>query len=278
MTLTYIDVLEGVLPTGRQQPYLPGKDRRTLSARATQLGVQYNMHRWDSDNGIQAGPILGGTSNSANGTDKVKTDFVVASLNSVLGNRWLNEARVQVGRDSEQQIPNSAGPSTTVTGGVSFGMPDFLPRVKYPDERRYQFIDNISYYAGAHSLKAGSNQLRPGESHQPVPGRRRLQFLRPAGARIRLSSGGTGCVPLSDGARTGKHYTSYSQAFDLRGLASRRLFFTTTDYNFFVQDTWKPHDALTLNLGLRYEPGAATAGQGIDQRRHVHRQPGYPRP
>jgi hypothetical protein len=34
-------------------------------------------------------------------------------------------------------------------------MPNILPHAKYPDERRFQFIDNISRYAGAHSLKAG---------------------------------------------------------------------------------------------------------------------------
>jgi hypothetical protein len=35
---------------------------------------------------------------------------------------------VQVRRDFEQQIPNVPGPGTSVTGGFSFGMPNFLPR------------------------------------------------------------------------------------------------------------------------------------------------------
>ena len=74
----------------------------------------------------------------------MKTDFFLATLNSVLSQRWLNEARMQVGRDFEAQEPNSAGPGTTVTGGIDIGMPNFLPRPKYPDERRYQFIDNVT--------------------------------------------------------------------------------------------------------------------------------------
>ena len=31
------------------------------------------------------------------------------------------------------------------------------------------------------------------------------------------------------------------------------VYFTTTDYNVFVQDTWRVNNLLTLNLGLRYE-------------------------
>ena len=63
---------------------------------------------------------------------------------------------------SKQQEPNTpAGPGTTVTGGIDIGIPNFLPRPKYPDERRYQFIDNVTYYAGAHSIKSGvRHQLR----------------------------------------------------------------------------------------------------------------------
>ena len=53
-------------------------------------------------------------------------------------------------------MPNSPnGPGTTVTGGIDIGIPNFLPRPKYPDERRYQFIDNVTWYTGAHSMKTG---------------------------------------------------------------------------------------------------------------------------
>ena len=89
------------------------------------------------------------SSPSANGKDIVKTDFALFTVNSVLSNRWLNEARVQIGRDFEAQEPNTpAGPGTTVTGGIDIGIPNFLPRPKYPDERRYQFIDNVTLVRG----------------------------------------------------------------------------------------------------------------------------------
>ena len=72
------------------------------------LTFQYNMHRWDSPNGVQTQPVIA-VSPSANGSDLVKTDFALATINTVLSERWLNEARVQIGRDFEQQVPNSTG-------------------------------------------------------------------------------------------------------------------------------------------------------------------------
>lgn len=252
-TVEYFRGLEGFFDREGNNRILLGKVDTALNARHN-LSVQYNMHRWDSENGIQTQPILSGTSNSANGTDIVKTDFAVVSLNSVLSQRWLNEFRMQIGRDFEAQEPNSAGPSTTVTNGISFGMPNFLPRPKYPDERRYQFIDNISYYAGAHSLKAGFDinyvrediiNLFQGGGVYSYSSLQAIASDCPAGA--------TGCVRLAD-ANTGRHYNNFTQQFDLRGGGLRGdAFFTTTDYNVFIQDNWNVSNQFTVNLGLRYE-------------------------
>jgi hypothetical protein len=227
------------------------------------LSLQYNMHRWNSPNGIRTAPIQN-NGESDNGTDIVKTDFALLTLNSVISPRWLNELRLQVGRDFEAQTPNAAGPGTSVTGGISFGMPNFLPRAKFPDERRYQLLDSVSFYRGAHSVKAGVD----------------LNYVRDT--QINLFTGGgvysyanlqsitadcpreaTGCVPLGD-ATAGRHYNNYQQAFDLRGLAGD-VFFTTTDYNFYLQDNWRATRELMINLGMRYEyqqlpqPGKAKA-------------------
>ncbi len=220
------------------------------------LTLQYNAHRWDSPNGVQTQPVIS-VSPSANGSDIVKTDFALATLNSVLSARWLNEVRVQIGRDFEAQLPNSPiGPGTTVTGGIDIGIPNFLPRTKYPDERRYQFVDNITFYAGAHSVKGGFDinyvqesliNLFQGEGIYAFPNINAIASDCPIGA--------TGCTPLITGAANDlRHYTSFNQQFDLRGGGlNGEVEFQTTDYNFFIQDTWRVNNQLTLNLGLRYE-------------------------
>jgi outer membrane receptor protein involved in Fe transport len=252
-TRAYIESLGGFFPREGNNRIFLGKVDSSLNSKHN-LSVQYNLHRWRSPNGIQTQPILVGVANDANGTDIVKTDFAVASLNSVLSNKLLNEFRFQMGRDFEAQEPNSPGPATTFSGnaGIAFGMPNFLPRPKYPDERRFQFVDNISYYMGSHSLKAGFdiNYVRE-DIINLFQGGGVYSYASLNNIAADCPAAAAGCTRLVD-ANTGRHYNNYIQTFDLRGLAGD-AFFTTTDYNFFVQDTWTVNPQLTLNLGLRYE-------------------------
>jgi outer membrane receptor protein involved in Fe transport len=255
-TAAYIASLRGFFPREGNNKILLAKTDFVLGAK-NNLSVQYNLHRWDSPSGVQTQPVIT-VSESANGTDIVKTDFALATLNTVLSQRWLNEARVQVGRDFEAQNPNAEGPGTTFSSsaGIAYGMPNFLPRPKYPDERRYEFIDNVTYYTGAHNIKLGADinfvqenliNLFQGGGIYNYSNLNNLALDCPPAA--------SGCSPTLIGATSDRrHYSTYTQAFDLRGAGfAGDVYFTTTDYNFFVQDTWQPSKRLTVNLGLRYE-------------------------
>jgi hypothetical protein len=254
-TLAFYNGLGVFNPREGNNKIVLGKVDYAISNKHT-FTAQYNMHRWDSPNGVQTQPVIS-VSPSANGKDIVKTDFALFSMNSVVSQQWLNEARVQIGRDYEAQQPNTPnGPGTTVTGGIDIGIPNFLPRPKYPDERRYQFIDSVTYYVGAHSVKTGFDinyvkenliNLFQGAGIYAYPNINAIASDCPPPA--------AGCTPLVTGTSSDqRHYTSYNQAFDLRGAGfAGDVQFPTTDYNWFIQDNWRVNNQLTLNLGVRWE-------------------------
>jgi outer membrane receptor protein involved in Fe transport len=216
------------------------------------FSVTYNGQRWNAPNGVQT-PALLNVANSANGTDIVKTDFSVVNLNTVVSRSWLNELRGQAGRDYEEQVPNAPGPSTSVTGGITFGLPNFLPRPAYPHEQRYEVLDNLTYYHGNHTLKAGTdiNFIRE-QLINLFQGGGVYSYTTLNNIAADCPRGANGCVPVPSGSLTGLHYSSFTQAFDLNHLAGA-LYFPEWTYALFVQDSWRVNDNLLLNLGLRWD-------------------------
>lgn len=227
---------------------------------ANNFTFSYNGQRWNSPNGINTQAVLF-LANSGNGSDIVKTDFAVGNWNSIISQKWLNEFRLQIGRDYEEQTPNAPGPSTGATGGITFGMPNFLPRPKYPYEQRYQFLDSVTFYSGQHTIKSGFDINFVKEAIQSLfQGGGVYSYSNLTGIATDCPAEATGCVP--GGGRT---YSTYGQAFDLNGLGGA-LEFNTTTYAAYVQDMWRLNDRLLLSLGLRYDyqqlpqPGTVESG------------------
>ena len=220
------------------------------------FSIQYNIHRWDSPNGIQT-QIRTNDTPLANGSDKVETDVLLARHNWTISSTMVNELRFQFGRDFESQVPNAPGPSVIhnsqldIDGG---GMRTFLPRASFPDETRYQFTDNYSMFQGDHHLKFGIDINHVNDLMINL-------FTGGAQFEYRSFENFAKDVPLSGlpdfidavPALSGRHYRDFEQAFDLVTGSIGAIEFTTTDINFYIQDSWKVRSNLTLNMGVRYE-------------------------
>lgn len=271
-TLQFLNSLSGENPRkGDQTLFLPKidwliNDRNTFS-------ISYNRMRWESPNGVQTSPVV--TRAKSNwGDDFVEVDSINGRLQSTISANALNEFRFQYGRDFEYQFgsaplpgePSTAlggtrSPSIFITNGFEFGTPTFLDRVSFPDERRYQFADTVTWTAGRHTVKFGADINRVTDDIE--------NLFRGAGSYsynnindfiidyvnfVSPFAMTTACAtpttpPATPTRVAGRCYTSqFSQGVGLVGLKMK-----TWDYNFFVQDDFRINPRLTVNLGLRWE-------------------------
>src|SRR5262245_56544518 len=168
-TLNFLSSISGPVPrTGDQKLFLPKVDW-VINDKNT-LTVAYNRLRWDSPAGIQTQATNTRAIDNF-GDDFVQIDSLNVKLASTLTPTLLNEFRFQWGRDNEFQFsqPPIPGEPTNAVGGrspqtilvgattFSFGMPEFLERASFPDERRWQFADTVTMTAGNHTWKFGGD-------------------------------------------------------------------------------------------------------------------------
>jgi len=283
-TLNFLSSISGpVSRTGDQKLFLPKVDWN-INDKNT-LTVSYNRLRWDSPAGIQTQATNTRAVDNF-GDDFVQIDSLNVKLASTLTPTLLNEFRYQWGRDNEFQFsqPPVAGEPTTSIGGRSpqtnlgggsacsspvfcFGIPEFLERPAFPDERRHQFADTVTMSSGNHTIKFGGDvnfvkdiisNLRFAGGEFIYSGANSLNdFIvdyvnfQTSGAIRALSATPNGNLGLcvSSTRRAGKCYAgSFNQGFGVLGLTMK-----TTDLNYFIQDDWRVTPRFTLNLGLRYE-------------------------
>ena len=278
MTNAQIDNILGVLNSwtgetprkGDQKLMLPKIDWQVNDNNA--FSISYNRLRWESPNGIQT-QAVNTRSRSNFGDDFVEVDSINARLQSTFSTNLLNEFRMQYGRDFESQFSKPALPgepptSSTVAGGVrppnifiqnglEAGTATFLERPAFPDEKRWQFADTVTYSRGRHTIKFG------GDINRVVDDIQNLRFE--AGAFSYTGNNGINdfildyqnwLTPLPPATvcpgstrLVGRCYGgNYNQ-----GVGSPGLTLTTWDYNFFLQDDFRFTPRLTFNAGIRYE-------------------------
>ncbi|MDE2761431.1 MAG: TonB-dependent receptor [Gemmatimonadota bacterium] len=225
---------------------------------------------------------------SANGIETDEAHAFNASWRSLLSSTLSHELRLQWAREDRVRwydgplMPGAtvpAPPQFRALGGRPFpdiamdfadgfriGLPFFLP-IDPAYDTRVQAVDNWSWLWDRHLFKAGVEYNRTGISQQFIGFANGRYIFDSVDGFINFVTRGPRYVTCSDGSDsangrcpegtgiTGPVLT-YLQSGTVPGVAPERLGrgdFRMNELAFFVQDTWRPGDRVTVNLGLRWE-------------------------
>jgi outer membrane receptor protein involved in Fe transport len=202
------------------------------------------------------GGILDGTSTSAWGRNYLKSHGLVGGWTKVMGNSLVNEARVSYARgtndgtqdpfgdDGNAQIGFRGVPNDPrviggivgmdISGHIRLGSPNFMP--KFQHTQQMQFLNTLTWMRGSHQVKFGADVMAPmsNEYFDVAPTRGNLTF---------------------NGQFTGNGLADFMLGYAQRAQLTNVFVVEQQlrSYGFYVQDDWKATNALTVNLGVRYD-------------------------
>ncbi|HEX8559251.1 MAG TPA: carboxypeptidase regulatory-like domain-containing protein [Pyrinomonadaceae bacterium] len=163
------------------------------------------------------------------GNQNILDQNLAASETHIFGPNVLNEFRFSYIRRNlafPENDPNS--PTATISGLFTIGGASNFPQGRV--QNSYQFSDTLSWLAGAHSLKFGTD----------------IRHIRLNNLAAFDTKGTFTFNNLQD--YLNNNAFSFQQA-----LQTASFFAVQTQQYYFVQDDWRVRPNLTLNLGLRYE-------------------------
>ncbi len=250
-----------------------------------QASVKYNYTWAEQVNGTFDVDAWGA---SANGIEGDESHAFNGSLRSLLTNALSNELRVQWAREDRPRwydgplLPGARTPgppqfdrlggrpfpdiSMDFADGFRIGLPFFLP-IDPSFDTRFQLVDNVSFATGAHLFKAGVEYNRTRAEQQFVGLANGRYVFDSVDGFMGFVTHGNRYVTCSDGsssplgicppdAEVAGPVLLYLQAATVPGVPAEQLGvqqFETHELGAFLQDTWRPHDRVTLDLGLRWE-------------------------
>jgi hypothetical protein len=197
--------------------------------------------RFNVDRSLRHNVGVGGFTLKEAGIDQLGQDLVyVGTLTSILSNRSLNEARVQVSRQRSQLDPNTPDVYQISRPSSTSGKLSSVPQTF--GENRLQIVNNYSFEHVSHRIKVGVDFNRvtlAGFVYQNIPGVFTFSTDRPFNAADPTT------YPITFAGNAGD--TNFRMV--------------TTGVSAFAQDAWRLPRNLTLNLGVRYDGWSVT---GVD--------------
>ncbi len=188
----------------------------------SQFSVRYNINdsKTDVPYGVASDQIAPGT---------LTVQLFKASHNYTLSPTMVNE--LAFGINNNKTNP-SAGPSTLPRFDLSFvdgalAVPGPAQFNQFRTGTVYHFLDTLTLVKGDHSLKAGVD--------------------------IRLNRRSAESLQQDSLIFFGLNDFATNSPFVISRNGHPQLDYANENYSFFVQDDWKAHPRLTLNLGMRYD-------------------------
>ncbi|MEO8735082.1 MAG: TonB-dependent receptor [Edaphobacter sp.] len=273
LALNYLDGLTGTVARRADQTVNFGKLDWQASAR-NRFSLQYDRARSSSPGGATRGAVVD------RGMASLGSRYV--RVDSVLG-RWMwsgtahfsNELRVGIGRDFQFEEASAPLPQEPAVGpggyapevaigpnGLTFGTSSSLGRRAYPDERKIQFADMVTWVIGRHQLQIGGD-LSLVHDYIDSLSNREGAFHYDSGSTGGNAGGladwitdytfdvnaypNGGCPTIHSKVHD-FCFTSFTQSFGQQAVT-----FDTQEWAGYVQDNWRIRQGLTVNAGVRYE-------------------------
>ncbi len=193
-----------------------------------QFSVRYSLYSVASVNSRGAG-ALSAASASANLDNTDQT--VVASNIRSFSPRLVNETRGQFTYSQLNAPPSDLlGPAVSISGVANFGTLSGSPTARL--NKLYEAVDNLSYQAGEHAVRAGVDFLYNSDT---------ITFPRSFRGSYSFSS-------LANFLNGTYNNSGFTQTFGNPVVAQQN-----PNVGFYLQDEWKATPRLTFNIGVRYD-------------------------
>ncbi len=271
--LNYLDSLTGEV--GRRSDHTINFGKLDWQASTkNRLSVQYDRARSSAPGALRTAPVVDRGIASL-GSSNAKVDAVLARWMWLASAHVTNELRFQYGRDLQSEQAQAPLPQEPAIGpggyapevaigsqDFTFGTPPSLGRKAYPDERRFQFAELVTFTHGHHLLQVGADASFV---HDDV------SSLSNAEGAFHYDSGATGGhagglvdwitdytfnvnaypnggCPSINASIHDFCFRSFTQSFGRQDVS-----FGTQEWAAFVEDNWRVRTNLTVNAGLRFD-------------------------